>query len=169
MTVGSISASSATASVGTPPTTPPEITKAGLEAMKDRITKSGGEVPAGLDTLIQKFDDAAGRSGTMTFDQFKAFAKANGVTIPDPPKGGAAGGKPPVQGGGRAPGGGVASSTSASSSSSSTEDLSSATDAQLQALAAKGNVKALQELEKREAARQRANDEGIGQNVDAYA
>ena len=79
----------------------------------------------------------------------------------------------PAGGGGRAgaPGGGGSTSVAASnsSSSSSTEDLSSASDAQLRALAAKGDVKALQELGRREAARQQAHDEGVGRKIDAYA
>jgi hypothetical protein len=57
----------------------------------------------------------------------------------------------------------------ASSSSSSTDDVTGATDAQLQARAAKGDAKAIQELQKREAAKAQGKDDGIGTNVDTYA
>ena len=78
----------------------------------------------------------------------------------------------PAVGGGRvrpAGGSGSTSAASSSSSASSTEDLSSASDAQLQALAAKGDVQALLELERREAARQSAQEAGVGLNFDTYA
>jgi len=171
MTVSGVATSSVPGTMERPPKPPAEITKSGLESMRDRITKDGGTVPAGLDTLIEKFDAAAGSSGKMTFEQFKSFAKENGVTIAEPPRRGAAGGgKPPSGGGtraGAAAGGGAAAGTSSTSSSSSSDDVTSLTDAQLKALADKGDEKAVRELAKREASRPRPDD-SVGQNVDEY-
>jgi hypothetical protein len=99
-TVGSINSSSASGAIDNRQAAPPPITKNDLEAMRDRISKDGSAVPTGLDTLIAKFDDAAGSSGKMTFAQFKTFAADNGVTLPEPGKGGKPGGMPPMGGGG---------------------------------------------------------------------
>lgn len=162
MTVSGVGTSPVSGTMERPPKPPAEITKSGLESMRDRITKGGGTVPAGLDTLIEKFDAAAGSGGKMTFEQFKSFAKENGVTIAEPAKSGASGGKPPAGGGGRA---GAAGGGGASTSSS--DDVTSLTDAELKALVDKGDSKAIRELQKREASRMPAND-GVGQNVDEY-
>jgi hypothetical protein len=162
MTVSGVGTSPVSGTMERPPKPPAEITKSGLESMRDRITKGGGTVPAGLDTLIEKFDAAAGSGGKMTFEQFKSFAKENGVTIAEPAKSGASGGKPPAGGGGRA---GAAGGGGASTLSS--DDVTSLTDAELKALVDKGDLKAIRELQKREASRMPAND-GVGQNVDEY-
>ena len=162
MTVSGVGTSPVSGTMERPPKPPAEITKSGLESMRDRITKGGGTVPAGLDTLIEKFDAAAGSGGKMTFEQFKSFAKENGVTIAEPAKSGASGGKPPAGGGGRA---GAAGGGGASTSSS--DDVTSLTDAELKALVDKGDSKAIRELQKREASKMPAND-GVGQNVDEY-
>jgi hypothetical protein len=158
MTVGNVGASTAAAGMDNRPPGPPEITKSGLEEMRSRITSAGGQTPAGLDTLIEKFDDAAGSGGKMTASEFKAFAAANGVKLPDPPKAQGPGGARP-EGVGKPPGGGAPPKASGSgggaksSGSSSSDDVSSLSDAQLQALAAKGDSKAIQEIEKRDAAK----------------
>ena len=162
MTVSGVGTSPVSGTMERPPKPPAEITKSGLESMRDRITKGGGTVPAGLDTLIEKFDAAAGSGGKMTFEQFKSFAKENGVTIAEPAKSGASGGKPPAGGGGRA---GAAGGGGASTLSS--DDVTSLTDAELKALVDKGDSKAIRELQKREASKMPAND-GVGQNVDEY-
>ena len=149
--------------------------------MRDHISKDGGTAPAGLDTLIAKFDEAAGSSGKMTFAQFKTFAADNGVTLPEPGKGGKPGGTPPM-GGGRpmaASGGG---GTKASSSSTSSDDVSTATDEELRTLVAQGDPQAIRELQKREAARAQMDGgetvssagtvtsrKAVGTNIDTYA
>jgi|WetSurMetagenome_2_1015567.scaffolds.fasta_scaffold09215_6 hypothetical protein len=171
MTVSRIDSTSSAGAVAGTQRQPPAITKAGLEEMRDRITKDGGQVPEGLDTLIEKFDDAAGSDGKMTFGEFKAFAKENGVTVPDPPKGG----RPPAGGG--KPAGGPGGAGGAKSSSSASEDLTSLTDAQLKTRAASGDAKAIKELERRAAAKGESDtsqstkspDDPLGQNVDEYA
>jgi hypothetical protein len=189
MTVSNVSATQQTPRERPP--APKEITKAGLQEMKERITASGGTVPDGLDTLISKFDEAAGSSGKMTFSQFKQFASDNGVQIPEPGKrGGAgpsgqasqsgqagqAGGAPPQGGAGRAQGSGhggsgsaqkSSSSSSTSSSTSSTEDLTQLSDADLKARAAKGDAKALREIERRNAKNYQSAD--VGNSIDTYA
>jgi hypothetical protein len=171
MTVNTVSSVGSSAGVGgmqRPPEPPKEITKSGLEEMKKQIEESGGQVPEGLDKLIENFDEAAGDDGKMTFKEFKAYAAENGVTIQDPPKGGAAGGKPPA--GGPPPAGAAGSARSGSSTSSSTsssDGVSNMSDAELMALAAKGNAQAIQELAKRQAAKLDNGD--IGQNVDTFA
>jgi hypothetical protein len=174
MNVSGVSSTTGTTETERGPRQPSEVTKSGLEEMRDRIEKSGGQVPDGLDTLIEKFDAAAGSSGKMTFDEFKSFAKENGVTIQDPPKGSAPqGGRPPAggragaTGGGAAPRGSSETSSSSTSSSTSSDDVTSLTDAQLQALVAKGDTKATRELERREAAR-KTPDDPVGQNMDKY-
>ena len=185
MTVGSVGASSA--AMDNRPAGPPDITKSGLEQMRDRITKAGGEAPAGLDTLIAKFDEAAGSSGKMTFQAFKSFAAENGVTLPEPGKGKEPGGMrlpggtPPAGGGKPAQASGGAGK-SASSSSSTSDDVSALSDAQLQAKAAKGDTKAIKEMEKREAAKAQlqgrdttkfpkafTDPDDVGNAVDVYA
>ena len=163
MTVSGVGTSPVSGTMERLPKPPAEITKSGLESMRDRITKGGGTVPAGLDTLIEKFDAAAGSGGKMTLEQFKSFAKENGVTIPEPAKRGASGGKPPAGGGGRA---GAAGGGGASTSSS--DDVTSLTDAELKALVDKGDSKAVRELQKREKSKMPAKD-GVGQNVNEYA
>jgi hypothetical protein len=181
MTVGSINSSSASGAIDYRQAGPPPITKSGLEAMRDRITKDGGTVPTGLDTLIAKFDEAAGSSGKMTFAQFKTFAADNGVTLPEPGKGGKPGGMPPM-GGGRpmaASGGG---GTKASSSSKSSDDVSTATDEELRTMVAQGDAQAIRELKKREAAKTQIDGgetvssagtvtsrKAVGTNIDTYA
>jgi hypothetical protein len=181
MTVGRVG--STTGAVEAPPRQPREVTKSGLEEMRDRITKDGGEVPQGLDTLIEKFDEAAGSDGKMTGAEFKSFAKENGVTIPDAPKGGQApaggkAGQAPGAGGGGARAGQASGSTSGTTaSSSSSEDLSGLSDAQLKMRAAKGDSQAIKELSRREAQRTAADgrpspsmsEDPVGQNVDEYA
>jgi hypothetical protein len=169
-TVSSAGSSAGVAGMQRPPEPPKEITKSGLAEMKKRIEASGGQVPEGLDKLIANFDEAAGDDGKMTFKEFKAYAAENGVTIQEPPKGGAAGGKPPA--GGPPPSGAAGSgrssrSTSSSSSTSSSDGVTSLSDAELMALAAKGNTQAIQELAKRQAAKLDNGD--IGQNVDTFA
>jgi len=93
-TVGSVGASVGVGAMQRPPEPPKEVTKAGLEEMKKRIEESGGQVPEGLDKLIENFDEAAGDDGKMTFEEFKAYAKDNGVELPEPPKGGPQGPPP---------------------------------------------------------------------------
>jgi hypothetical protein len=185
MTVGRIG--STTGAMEAPPRQPREITKRGLEEMRDRMTKDGGEVPQGLDTLIEKFDEAAGSDGKMMFAEFKAFAKENGVTVADAPKGsqqpaGRKAGEAPGAGGGGARAGQASGSASGASgttaeSSSASEDLSGVSDSQLKMRAAKGDSQAIKELSRREAQRAAANgspspsvsEDPVGQNVDEYA
>ena len=171
MTVSSVGTSPVSGTMERPPKPPAEITKSGLESMRDRITKGGGTVPAGLDTLIEKFDAAAGSGGKMTLEQFKSFAKENGVTIAEPAKSGASGGKPPGGGGGRVgaagAGGRAGAAGGGGASTSSSDDVTSLTDAELKALVDKGDSRAIRELQKREASKMPAND-GVGQNVDEY-
>jgi len=165
MTVSSVNASSGSEAMQRPPAPPKDITRSGLEEMRDRIRQSGGEVPDGLDTLIENFDEAAGSSGKMTFEQFKAFAAENGVTLPDPPKG--AGGGPPRSE--QAASGQKVDSGSGSTSvstSSADDDVSSLSDAALMIRAARGDAEAIQELQKRQEAKV---NQSVGRNLDTVA
>jgi hypothetical protein len=170
------------------PQPPKEVTKAGLQEMKEKITAAGGTTPEGLDTLISKFDEAAGSSGKMTFAQFKQFASDNGVKIPEPGKrdgtgqagrsgqaaqSGQAGGTPPQGGAKRAEGGsqggsGSTQKSTSSSSSSSTEDLTALSDSELKTRVANGEAKAIRELERRKAAKGE-EPESVGTKIDTYA
>lgn len=132
---------------------PKSITKAELQEMKQRATESGREAPAGIDTLIAKFDEAAGKGGSMTRGEFKAFATANGVEPPKPP----AGGKGP-QGAGGPPSGArpQGAAGAGGSKSSSTSNVATQTDDELRTAAANGDQAAIRELAKREAAKEAA-------------
>jgi hypothetical protein len=142
---------------------PRSITKTDLVAMRDRAAQSGEQAPPGIDKLVDNFDKAAGEGGKMTADQFRSYASDNGVTLPSPPKGGdkagGAGGKPPA--GGPPPGGGGgavgahAGASGAATSSSSTKDVSTESDADLAAEAAKGDLAAIREIARRAAAKAR--------------
>ena len=174
MTVNSIGAATGV-SMSAPSAPSNDITKSGLEALRDRITKNGGQVPAGLDTLIEKFDDAAGSSGTMTREQFKSFAESNGVALPQHGKEGGhhAGGARGAGGGGQvgAPSGspsGGGGGVSASDDMSSSTNVAGASDAELKELAAKGDTAAILELQKREASRKELNP-SVGNTLDEYA
>jgi hypothetical protein len=67
-----------------PSIVPKTVTKDYLIAMKDRITRTGGQVPDGLDKLITNFNQATHQEGKMTLEQFTAYAAANGVDLPNP-------------------------------------------------------------------------------------
>jgi hypothetical protein len=164
---------------------PKAITKADLLDMKEKIAKAGGKAPDGFDKLIENFDQAAGKSGSMTMSQFKSYAEANGVKLPDPgqapPSGqgpagsrGRASGQRPA-GGGPPPGGAQGSSAS-SSSTTSAKSEAEMTEAELEVKAAQGDQKAIEELAKRRAAEEAkevktpaASDTGVGSSVDASA
>jgi hypothetical protein len=173
MAVGSISATATSTGQNHVAAAPKEITKSELETMSSRMAESGQGAPKGLDTLIEKFDDAAGSSGKMTFAQFKSFAADNGVTLPDQPNGGARSGdassgtqsvvKMPTD---SKQSGKTSSSESSSSSTSSTTDVANATDQELRKLVAKGNQEAQKELDRRD---ERRTADGIGTKVDAWA
>jgi hypothetical protein len=50
--------------------------------MRDSLRKTGGASPEGLDTLIERFDQAAGGNGRMTIRQFKVFATESVAPAP---------------------------------------------------------------------------------------
>ena len=170
MTVSGIGGSTGAAPVGREPKPPSEVTKRGLADLRDRVEAKGGDT-TDLDTLIQKFDEAAGSGGKMTFEQFKSFAKENGVTLPEPKSGRPSG--PPPGGASRgamvgaAPSGSRASSASSTSSASSSSDVTTASDSELQTRAMNGEMAAIRELERRQKAKH--PDDPVGQNVDRYA
>ena len=159
---------------------PKGVSKQDLVDLRDRLSGAGVAAPAGLDKLIGNFDKAAGDGGRLSISQFKQFAQDNGVTLPDaaqPPPGGA----PPrgVQGAGHGrPAGGPPAGVSAgapgapgasatSGKSGNTKDLTTESDADLQAAADKGDTKAAEELARRKALEARHKEAAVVDAVDS--
>lgn len=65
---------------------PKDMTKDDLTAMRDKIASTDTTAASNLDKLIQNFDstDTDG-DGKISKDEFKAFAEANGISMPHPP------------------------------------------------------------------------------------
>lgn len=174
MTVGSVSTSGSSALQGnSPPQMPKSITKDDLIRTRDEAQQSGRSAPEGIDTLIENFDEAAGSGGSMTLDQFKSYAKDNGVTLPEPGQG-PAGGKGGAPAGGPSGAGGTGGASGAkgtggsSKSSSQSSDLSTLSDAELKTKAANGSQKAIEELARR-AALKGSSDSNVGTQINTYA
>ena len=150
MTVTSINLSSPVDAGGANPLA---VTKRDLETMRDHLTKTGGDIPSGLDTLIEKFDQAAGKSGQMSVRQFRAFAAENGVAMP----GSASAASGVIQSSGAglrsADTGGQGASPSTASTPGRVDDVSFTSEGELKIRATQGDMRARHQLELRALAR----------------
>ena len=147
---------------------PPSITKDDLVQMRDHAAQTGAPAPAGLDKLIAGFDKVAGEGGKMTHAQFRSYAADQGVTLPSAGSAGAekkagraapAGGPPPTK-----PMGGARPQAT---STSQTKDVTTETAAELAAAAAKGDAKAIQEIARRAAVKEKSAHLEASSLVDA--
>lgn len=146
------------------------------------MARSGGPSPSGIDRLIENFDRVAGRSGEMTFEQFKAFAADRGVQLQ------VAGARPAD--GTRAPGaaeaavGGLAERAAEARNAEARQaelkkadakqtsdaiDVSLLSETELRTMVAKGDHKAVLELERRSEVREESERSVDLPRVDVYA
>lgn len=150
------------------PSMPTSIAKDDLTTMRDHL-QQGGQDTGSIDKLIATFDKAAGTAGKMTMAQFRSFASDNGVALPEPskgPAGGARRGGPPPSGA-MPPAGAPGPGGKSGAGSSSTQDVTTASDADLEKAANQGDQKALAELKRREAVKARSQEQAVLDTLDA--
>ncbi len=149
-----------------PGTAPDLITRDDLTRLRDRAGRDRDTPASSLDTLIEQFEKAAGPTGAMRLDQFKAFAAENGVHVQWPGS--------PARTEERA--------QTAAEARRATEErqelrkqqtdismIAVLSDMELRMLAAKGDLKATREIERRNELRADAATAELERKVDVYA
>ncbi len=149
-----------------PGTAPDLITRDDLTRLRDRAGRDRDISATGLETLIERFEKAAGPSGTMRLDQFKAFAAENGVQVQWPGS--------PVRAEDRAQAAAEARRAAEERQELRKQhtDISMVavlSDMELRMLAAKGDLKATREMERRDELRADAATAELERKVDVYA
>ena len=78
---------------GGPRGEPPSMSKDELTAMKEKMTEDGRDTST-VDKVLEDFDAAdLDQDGKVSAEEFRTYAEANGLEMPEPP----AGGKPPMR------------------------------------------------------------------------
>ncbi|MCC7126566.1 MAG: hypothetical protein IT178_17080 [Acidobacteria bacterium] len=149
-----------------PGTAPDLITRDDLTRLRDRASRDRETSATSLDTLIERFEKAAGPSGAMRFDQFKAFAAENGVDVQAP------GGAPRAEDRSEAAAEARRAAEERQKQQKHQTDISMIavlSDMELRMLAAKGDLKATREMDRRNELRAEATAAELERKVDVYA